>query len=65
MENNNKNKNQNQNNITQTILGILIALTFSYFVWSMLFQGGMTQTSDSYEIAYNEFLEKNRILVYS
>ena len=58
MENNNKNKNQNQNNITQTILGILIALTFSYFVWSMLFQGGMTQTSDSYEIAYNEFLEK-------
>ena len=56
MENNDKNKNQN--NISQTILGILIALSFTFFIWSMLFQGGVSQASDTSEISYDEFLQK-------
>lgn len=55
--NRNNNKNDNNNNIFQTIFGILIALSFSFFIWWSLFSNGASTRSYS-EISYTEFLSK-------
>ena len=51
------NGNKNDNNIFQTIFGILIALSFSFFIWWSLFSNNATNRSYS-EITYTEFLSK-------